>query len=192
MKKKNKIKLQDDNNTNIAKKNAGFKDEIIDSKKDNSEKIIESIKEKISFAKKELKNVELRHQANLLNYEKDLNQETSLIKEITLEDFFKDFLGIVFSLENILKQAKNLDFLEDAVVSGILLTKKLLLTCLEQYGLKILTEKINVAFNKEKHEVCKYIKSKNPNEKGIASVVAKGYGYKNKILKRVLVNVFKK
>jgi len=154
-------------------------------------KNIEEIKKKILDVKKEIKNLNLRHQANIENFEKTLEIELLNIKKEYLKRFFLAILPILDLLDTILYKAKKNDILKDPIIEGIVLTRNLFLKCLFDSGLQKIKVRKNSFFDDKKHEVNNYIDSAKKNTSCIYDVEKSGYFFENEVLRKTKVNIVK-
>ncbi|QCI19283.1 nucleotide exchange factor GrpE [Buchnera aphidicola] len=202
MNEKNKKTSQ---NKNFLKKEQDQK--ILEETKDHNESIIDEIdniknvkytlknvdeiQKKIFNIKKEIKNLNLRHQANIENFEKKIEIELLIIKNEYLKRFFLDFFSVLDLLDNILCIVKKDNTLKDPIIEGIVLTRNLLLKCLFKFGLKKIEVSKNSFFDHKKHEVNNYLDIKDKGSHHIYDVIKTGYLFNNEILRKSRVNVVK-
>ncbi|OTG62633.1 nucleotide exchange factor GrpE [Acinetobacter silvestris] len=111
-----------------------------------------------------------------------IQRESEKHKETVLEKFSKELLESVDNLERAIQAAGDE---EDAVVEGIKLTLKSLLTTLEKFGV----EEANTAngFNAELHQAVGIDPTAKANE--IGTVLQKGYTLNHRLLRPAMVLV---
>ncbi|CAL4042625.1 Protein GrpE [Buchnera aphidicola (Anoecia corni)] len=150
---------------------------------------VNEIQKKIFNIKKEIKNLNLRHQANIENFEKNLGIELLNIKNEYLKRFFLDFFPVLDLLDSVIYTVKKENMLKDPIIEGIVLTRILLLKCLFKFGLKKIEVSKNSCFEHKKHEINNHLDGKDKDSYIVHNVVKPGYFFNNEILRKVRVNV---
>ena len=157
---------------------------------------------------KELEEKLVRNQAELINYKKRIETETSRMLKYCNEDIILDIISIVdnfdIALKNNTKNPELEKYLENNTVEG-LNTLKTVLILLKRKNINIALDtsgystKINlkllkiVALNKEfdatYHQAVMTEHKENVNPGIVIEILQKGYTYKDKVIRHAMVKV---
>ena len=173
-----------------------------DIKKEVNEEIKEDVKEEmIELTKEEVENMGLklkeaeekyvRAQADLVNYRKRKDEETSKMLEYANEDLILELLP---SLDNFERAIKMNEASEDAAVKnindGIKMIYNSLLNTLQKYGVKEI-EALDKPFDASLHQAVLTETDETKEKEIILDVMQKGYILKNKVIRPSMVKVNK-
>ncbi len=163
-------------------------------KKDVKEEMIELTKEEVENMGLKLKEAEekyVRAQADLVNYRKRKDEETSKMLEYANEDLILELLP---SLDNFERAIKMNEASEDAAVKnindGIKMIYNSLLNTLQKYGVKEI-EALDKPFDASLHQAVLTESDDTKEKEIITEVLQKGYMLKNKVIRPSMVKVNK-
>ncbi len=131
----------------------------------------------------QLTNVELRANADMMNYQKRMERETDNAKKYALEKFAGSLLDVVDNLERAITAAGEQ---ESPLVEGIRLTQKSMLGVLEKHGIQLI-DPIGQAFNADLHQAVGLAPDVPANQVGV--VLQKGYSLNGRLLRPAMVMV---
>lgn len=149
---------------------------------------LESLTEKVAALEKEVTETKARANADMYNFQKRLERETTNAKKFALERFAKDLLENIDNLERAIDAAKNAGVAEDdALLQGVTLTHKALLTTLEKHKVTVIAPEKGDDFNADLHEA---VGMDAEAESGkIGNVLQKGYQLQDRLLRPAMVMV---
>lgn len=162
-------------------------------KKDNIEditKTINNLQLQISENKKKINDIELRKLANIENIKKNSEDKKNIIKKIKTEQFLKQIIPIIDSLEDVLTISNKLNSKKEPLIEGIELTLKSLLNILFKLGVKIEGQEKEL-FNPDIHDAILTTSSKKTPPNHIISVNQKGFTLKKVLLRKAKVIISK-
>lgn len=142
---------------------------------------------------KELEESNLRTHADFENVKKRLEKEKRQSLEYAHEDFAKEILPVIDSLEAALSSLHESGITEDVkekFKEGIELTLENFKKVLERYGVTQIAEYGD--FDPHLHNAIQQVQSDEHEDGQIVRTLQKGYQYKQRILRPALVSVCKK
>ena len=155
-----------------------------DSKK--SEKLeleIEKLKNDLLLSNEKV----LRAQAEMMNFKRRKEEETSYMLKYASEDVIKSLLPVIDNFERGLATVPE-DKQEDPFVSGMQMVYKQLMTELENAGVKAI-ECAGQEFNPDFHNAVMQVESEELESGIIAQELQKGYMYKDSVVRHSMVSV---
>lgn len=177
-----------DNQNSLKKNNI---EEKIDNQNDLmsiQNKKIEDLKLKLLRNQKKIHDIELRKLANIENIKKNTEEKIKKIKNMEIENFLKQTIPIIDSLEDILISSNELNKKDQPLMQGIELTLQSLLNILLKSGVKIEGKK-NELFNSEIHTpiLTESYEKTLPNH--IISIIKKGFTFNKVLLRKAIVTI---
>ena len=155
----------------------------------NEETNIDDERELLSKRIKELEETLLRNQAELINYKKRKDEETSRIIKYAEEDVLKGFLPILDNFERAINMDN--DNLEDEVskfLEGFKLMYKQIKELLNKFEVKEI-DCLDKEFDPTYHQAVVTGKDDTKKSGVILEVLQKGYMYKDRVLRTAMVKV---
>ena len=150
---------------------------------------IDDERELLSKRIKELEETLLRNQAELINYKKRKDEETSRIIKYAEEDVLKGFLPILDNFERAINMDN--DNLEDEVskfLEGFKLMYKQIKELLNKFEVKEI-DCLDKEFDPTYHQAVVTGKDETKKSGIILEVLQKGYMYKDRVLRTAMVKV---
>lgn len=150
---------------------------------------IDDERELLSKRIKELEETLLRNQAELINYKKRKDEETSRIIKYAEEDILKGFLPILDNFERAINMDN--DNLEDEVskfLEGFKLMYKQIKELLNKFEVKEI-DCLDKEFDPTYHQAVVTGKDETKKSGIILEVLQKGYMYKDRVLRTAMVKV---
>lgn len=147
------------------------------------------LKEKEQEAK-ELYDRWLRLSAEVENYKKRMEKEKGELYKFANENIIKDLLPVLDNLERALEHGKESDNFK-ALLEGVELTHKALLTVLEKYGVSRV-EALGEAFDPTSHEAVMVQEDAQRPEGEVIAQMQMGYRLHNRLIRPAMVVVSKK
>ena len=151
----------------------------------------EELKKENEELKKKVDEV-LRAYSKCENDKKVLQKETENAIEYAYENFAKDLLPVVDSLELAIEHAKKLENKEEAfdkLLEGVELTLKKMLFTFKNHGIEPVKHK---EFNPEFHQAIQHVKSDSHKDGEIVDIYQKGYTLKGRVVRPSIVTINKK
>lgn len=148
---------------------------------------IADLQAQITTLEKELGEARARANAELYNTQKRLENEAEKSKKYALEKFAKGLLEVVDNLERAIDSAKSAGTAEDdALLQGVELTLKSLLTVLEKHHVTVVNP-VDEKFNADLHEAV----GVDPEAEAdtVGKVLQKGYVLQDRLLRPAMVMV---
>lgn len=161
-------------------------------KKKKDKKKTKNLEEQIASLElqvKEFQEKSLRDQAELINYRKRKDEETSRMLKYSNEDLIKDMLPIIDSFEQAIKMDD--DNLEDEVskfLEGFKMVYCNLLNILNNFGVKAI-DGANKPFDAMYHQAVLTEKVEGIETDQVIEVLQKGYLLKDKVIRPAMVKV---
>lgn len=161
-------------------------------KKKKDKKKTKDLEEQIASLElqvKEFQEKSLRDQAELINYRKRKDEETSRMLKYSNEDLIKDMLPIIDSFEQAIKMDD--DNLEDEVskfLEGFKMVYCNLLNILNNFGVKAI-DGANKPFDAMYHQAVLTEKVEGMEADQVIEVLQKGYLLKDKVIRPAMVKV---
>jgi len=135
------------------------------------------------------RDAQLRAAAEAENRIRRAENEAAKAKKFAAEDIVRDFLGVTDSLELGMKAAGPApEGVAKALVEGMAMTLKQLLSALEKNGVK-LVDPVGQPFNAEHHQAMSMAPSGEVPPNHVLSVMQKGYTLHDRLLRPALVVV---
>lgn len=150
-------------------------------------KQIESLLEKNKLLEDEV----LRSKAELINYRKRKDEETSKIMKYANEDVILKLLLVIDNFERALSMENNLSDEQKSFLEGFNLIYKNLKEILDSLEVKEI-EALNKEFDPNVHHAVTTIKDETKDNGIVLNVVTKGYTYKDKVIRPSMVVVNEK
>jgi len=177
----------EDKNLNEVQNEELEKNEEIEKDEDKLQKL----KKENEELKKKVDEV-LRAYSKCENDKKVLQKETENAIEYAYENFAKDLLPVVDSLELAIEHAKKLENKEEAfdkLLEGVELTLKKMLFTFKNHGIEPVKHK---EFNPEFHQAIQHVKSDSHKDGEIVDIYQKGYTLKGRVVRPSIVTINKK
>ena len=135
---------------------------------------------------KTAKEGQARANADAYNAQKRMEQETQKSKKFALQSFAKELLEVVDNLERAIVSVQQDDDADDAIMQGVKLTHKSLLTVLNKNGVTVVDPQ-GEKFNADLHEAVGI----DPNAEAdhVGEVLQKGYTLNDRLLRPAMVRV---
>lgn len=138
---------------------------------------------------KKLEDALLRSQAELVNYKRRKDEETSRIIKYAEEDILKGFLPILDNFERAINMDDdNLDDEVSKFLLGFKLMYKQIRDLLDKFEVKEI-DSLNKPFDPAYHEAIAVDKIEGISPGTVTMVLQKGYMYKDKVLRTAMVKV---
>lgn len=150
-------------------------------------KQIESLLEKNKLLEDEV----LRSKAELINYRKRKDEETSKIMKYANEDVILKLLLVIDNFERALSMENNLSEEQKSFLEGFNLIYKNLKEILDSLEVKEI-EALDKEFDPNVHHAVTTIKDETKDNGIVLNVVTKGYTYKDKVIRPSMVVVNEK
>ncbi len=181
-KEENEKKLQEEQ---TEESDSNSSDELLELKRE-----IEELKEKNS----ELEEKYLRAVADFENIKKRLEKEKMQAVSYANEEFAKDLLAVVDSMDFASEAAKKLEEADDAeyikkIEEGINLTIEQFKKVMQKHGIELID--IDEGFNPHFHDAVMQVDSEEHEEGEIVQLLQKGYKMKDRVLRPAMVSVAK-
>ncbi len=155
--------------------------------KHKKSKEVENLLEKVKTLEEEV----LRSKAELINYRKRKDEETSKILKYANEDIILKLLLVIDNFERALTMENNLSEEQKSFLEGFNLIYKSLKEILNQEEVKEI-EALGLEFNPTVHHAVTTISNDEKPDGEVLNVVAKGYTYKDKVIRPSMVVVNEK
>jgi len=155
----------------------------------HEESNLDDERELLSKRIKDLEEALLRSQAELINYKKRKDEETDRIIKYAEEDILKEFLPILDNFERAIGMDD--DNLGDEVskfLDGFKLMYKQIKGMLEKFDVKEI-DALNKEFDPSVHNAVAMDKKEGVKSGTVTEVLQKGYMYKDRVLRTVMVKV---
>ncbi len=135
---------------------------------------------------KAAKEGQARANAEAYNSQKRSEQEAEKSRKFALQKFAKELLEVVDNLERAIISVQNDDDADDAIMDGVKLTQKSLLSALQKHGVAVVDPQ-QEKFNPDLHEAVG-IDSTAPADT-VGEVLQKGYTLNGRLLRPAMVRV---
>ena len=131
----------------------------------------------------------LRTQAELINYKRRKDEETSRLLKYANEDIILDFLPILDNIERAIKMDdNNLDDEVSKFLEGFKMVYSQITSLLEKYEVREI-DCLNKTFDPAYHQAVLTDKDETKESGIILEVLQKGYMYKDKVIRPSMVKV---
>lgn len=144
---------------------------------------------KVQEEAREIEDKMLRMAAEFENFKKRTRRERETYLKYAEEDILKELLPSVDNLERAIEQGRDTDDIT-ALLEGVEMTFKGIVTALEKFGLKPL-DGVGEPFDPNFHEALAMEASSEVPENSILQEFQKGYMYKDRLLRAAKVVVSK-
>lgn len=140
---------------------------------------------RIAELENELKEAKARANADMYNFQKRIERETENSKKFANERFAKDLLEVIDNLERAIQAAEEAGE-TGAILDGVMLTHKTLLTTLGKHKVTVI-DPAGEAFNADHHEAV----GMDPEAANgmVGKVLQKGYQLGERLLRPAMVTV---
>jgi len=145
---------------------------------------VSELQAQIAELEAEIKNVQARSAADMYNFQKRMERETDNAKKYALEKFAGGLLDVVDNLERAIAAAG--DDTDNAMLEGVKLTHKSLLSVLEKHQI-VVVDPVGQAFNADLHQAVGIAPDAPANQVGV--VLQKGYTLSGRLLRPAMVMV---
>lgn len=159
-------------------------DEALNSEQPLAQPDVTELQTRITALETEVKDVQARANADMYNFQKRVERETDNAKKYALEKFATGLLDVVDNLERAILAAG--DDTNNAMLEGVKLTHKSLLTVLEKHHI-VLVDPAGQAFNADLHQAVGIAPDVAANQVGV--VLQKGYTLNGRLLRPAMVMV---
>ncbi|MEC7119209.1 MAG: nucleotide exchange factor GrpE [Pseudomonadota bacterium] len=145
---------------------------------------VTELQSRIAVLEAEVKDVQARANADMYNFQKRVERETDNAKKYALEKFATGLLDVVDNLERAIAAAG--DDTDNAMLEGVKLTHKSLLTVLEKQQI-VVVDPVGETFNADLHQAVGIAPDAPANQVG--TVLQKGYTLNGRLLRPAMVMV---
>ncbi|MDY0237650.1 MAG: nucleotide exchange factor GrpE [Campylobacterales bacterium] len=159
-------------------------DEIAANSEDSNGEEIAKLEEKIA----QLEDRYLRANAEFENFRKRLEKEKMQAISYAHEQFAKDLLPVIDTLEIALTSSKDSENSEK-ILEGISLTIDQFLKCFQKHGIEAIST--DGEFDPNVHDAVMQVESEDHKNGEIVQVLQKGYTIKDRILRPSMVSIAK-
>lgn len=178
--KEQEIKLESGNNNNVPQENLKLTDEL-------QQRIDSLEKEKLDLIEK----IKLS-QAELINYRKRKDEETSSILKYANQDLILELIPLVDNFENAIKLASKAENPEIAkYLTGFQMMYTNLLAVLNKYGVEIIDRKGQI-FDPNLEQALVAENNQDLDDEVVIEVLQKGYKLKDRVIRPASVKVNQK
>ena len=173
-------------------------EEIKDDESQESKSDCSSLEEKIEELEeknKELEEKYLRAVADFENMKKRLEREKNQAVSYANEEFARDLLSVIDSMDFAAKSAEKIDENDNdseyvkKIEEGIALTIEQFKKVMQKHGIELID--INEGFNPHFHDAVMQVESDEHEEGEIVQLLQKGYKMKDRVLRPAMVSIAK-
>ena len=161
-------------------------DDLLSTEQVQQQPDVADLQAQIANLQAEVKDVQARANADMYNFQKRVERETDNAKKYALEKFATGLLDVVDNLERAIAAAG--DDADNAMLEGVKLTHKSLLTVLEKQQI-VVVDPVGETFNADLHQAVGIAPDVPANQVG--TVLQKGYTLNDRVLRPALVMVAK-
>jgi molecular chaperone GrpE len=136
----------------------------------------------------ELRDIHLRKLAEFDNFRKRTERERDEIKRLASEELVRELLPVLDNFERALQHGADTD--ASAFREGVEMIAKQLWDTLERQGVEVI-DPSGQQFSPEVHEAVHQVEDENLEPGTVASVLAKGYLFKGRLIRPAMVGVVK-
>ncbi len=155
------------------------------------DKKIDFFLKKINDLEKNIYDLNLRNIADIDNIRKRTQDDIEKIHKYSLKKVFIDLLPVIDNLKSALEISKKKDINIKVTTKGIYLTLKILLSVINKFGISIINKK-NVNFNTDYHQAMFIEKTLDKNlDNKIIDILQDGYILNGILLRPAMVKVLK-
>lgn len=142
----------------------------------------------IAEADKREQDIVLRAKAEVENMRRRTEQDVEKAHKFALEKFAKDLLNVVDNLERGMTSLESIDESAKALVEGVQLTHKELVSVLNRFGVEAVGS-VGEAFNPELHQAISMQPAEGVEPNHISVVLQKGYTLQGRVIRPAMVMV---
>lgn len=142
----------------------------------------------IAEADKREQDIVLRAKAEVENMRRRTEQDVEKAHKFALEKFAKDLLNVVDNLERGMTSLEGIDESAKALVEGVQLTHKELVSVLNRFGVEAVGS-VGEAFNPELHQAISMQPAEGVEPNHISVVLQKGYTLQGRVIRPAMVMV---
>lgn len=142
----------------------------------------------IAEADKREQDIVLRAKAEVENMRRRTEQDVEKAHKFALEKFAKDLLNVVDNLERGMTSLEGIDESAKALVEGVQLTHKELVSVLNRFGVEAVGL-VGEAFNPELHQAISMQPAEGVEPNHISVVLQKGYTLQGRVIRPAMVMV---
>lgn len=137
-----------------------------------------------------VRDAQLRAQAEIENVRRRAEMDVEKAHKFALEKFANELLPVIDSLERALEVADKTNPELAAMIEGIELTMKSLLSAVGKFGVEVVGD-TNVPFNPEVHQAMSMMESEDVAPNHVMMVMQRGYTLNGRLLRPAMVAVAK-
>lgn len=142
----------------------------------------------IAEADKREQDIVLRAKAEVENMRRRTEQDVEKAHKFALEKFAKELLNVVDNLERGMSSLEGIDESAKALVEGVQLTHKELVSVLNRFGVEAVGA-LGEAFNPELHQAISMQPAEGVEPNHISVVLQKGYTLQGRVIRPAMVMV---
>ena len=163
--------------------------ETVDAVDPRDERIAQ-LEAQLTEAQGGVRDAQLRAQAEVENVRRRAEMDVEKAHKFALEKFSNELLPVIDNLERALEVADKTNPELSAMIEGIELTLKSLLSAVGKFGVEVVGE-TNVPFNPEVHQAMSMIESEDVAPNHVLMVMQRGYTLNGRLLRPAMVAVAK-
>ena len=151
---------------------------------------IAQLEAQLTEAQGGVRDAQLRAQAEIENVRRRAEMDVEKAHKFALEKFSNELLPVIDNLERALEVADKSNPELSAMIEGIELTLKSLLSAVGKFGVEVVGE-TNVPFNPEVHQAMSMMESEDIAPNHVMMVMQRGYTLNGRLLRPAMVAVAK-
>jgi len=151
---------------------------------------IAQLEAQLTEAQGGVRDAQLRAQAEIENVRRRAEMDVEKAHKFALEKFSNELLPVIDNLERALEMADKTNPELSAMIEGIELTLKSLLSAVGKFGVEVVGE-TNVPFNPEVHQAMSMMESEDVAPNHVLMVMQRGYTLNGRLLRPAMVAVAK-
>ena len=163
--------------------------ETVDAVDPRDERIAQ-LEAQLTEAQGGVRDAQLRAQAEVENVRRRAEMDVEKAHKFALEKFSNELLPVIDNLERALEVADKTNPELSAMIEGIELTLKSLLSAVGKFGVEVVGE-TNVPFNPEVHQAMSMMESEDVAPNHVLMVMQRGYTLNGRLLRPAMVAVSK-
>lgn len=156
----------------------------------NKDSRIAELENELEKAKQNEREINLRAKAEIENIRRRAVQDVEKAHKFALERFASELLPVIDNLERALGVANKDDPAQAAMIEGLELTLKSMLSAVGKFGIEVIDE-IDVPFDPEIHQAMTMLESKVHQPNSVMYVMQKGYRLNGRLIRPAMVAVAK-
>ncbi|VFP84397.1 Protein GrpE [Candidatus Erwinia haradaeae] len=154
------------------------------------DKRLSALEFQLAQCKNSARDTQLRAQAEMENIRRRAKVDIEKAHKFALEKFINELLPVIDNLERAIEIVDKRNPALEAMIEGINLTMKSLLTTVEKFGVEAIS-KIHVPFNPEVHQAMAMLESEDVEPNCIIQIMQRGYTLNGRLLRPAMVSVSK-